>query len=153
MASNMRFIAHALAQIQIEEKGIIALIKSRIELLNNNCQTHFTFQHEGNPETLSNISKITIYRIIIESINNIVKHAEATNATLILSINDVAIGIVAKDNGKGFNVDNLIKGIGLYTIKARTEAMKGKITINSALGKGCTISISIPTEFHKNFQS
>ena len=153
MASNIRFIAHALAQIQIEEKGIFALIKSRIELLNNNCQTHFTFQHEGNPETLSNISKITIYRIIIESINNIVKHAEATNATLILSINDVAIGIVAKDNGKGFNVDNLIKGIGLYTIKARTEAMKGKITINSALGKGCTISISIPTEFHKNFQS
>ena len=103
MATDMRYITHALSQKYIVEEGLINLINKRIELLNNGGNIKFSFEHSGNPELLSTMSNITIFRIILEALNNIIKHSSATEATIKLLLDDHTITIIAKDNGIGFN--------------------------------------------------
>ena len=150
MAADMRYITHALSQKYIVEEGLIALVEQRIALLNSGGAIKFLFEHRGNPELLSTMSNITIFRIILESINNIIKHSDASEATIQLLVDDHTISIIAKDNGKGFDRETVKNGLGLFTIQARAEGMKGKLEINTAIGKGCTLAITIPTEYHKN---
>lgn len=150
MAADMRYITHALSQKYIVEQGLISLIEQRIALINSSGVIKFSFEHSGNPESLSTMSNITIFRIILESINNIIKHSGATEATVQLFITDETITIIAKDNGNGFDQNAMKTGLGLFTIQARTEGMKGKFEIKSSIGNGCTLIISIPTEYHKN---
>ena len=119
-------------------------------MLNSGGAIKFLFEHRGNPELLSTMSNITIFRIILESINNIIKHSDASEATIQLLVDDHTISIIAKDNGKGFDRETVKNGLGLFTIQARAEGMKGKLEINTAIGKGCTLAITIPTEYHKN---
>jgi len=147
MSVNIRQITHTLAQINMEEKGLITLINNRIVLLNTSGNIKFSFKHNGNPETLSSIANIAIFRIMLEAINNIVKHSAATEASLILQI-DRNITLTITDNGKGFVIDHIDKGLGLYTMRARTEAMKGTFEIVSGKGNGTNITIFIPTKYH-----
>ena len=133
----------------LEEKGLIALINNRIILLNTSSNIKFSFEHNGNPETLSSIANIAIFRIMLEAINNIVKHAGATEASINLQIGG-NITLTVTDNGKGFETDNIDKGLGLYTMRARTEAMKGTFEIVSDKGTGTHITIIIPTKYHNN---
>jgi len=147
MSVNIRQITHTLAQINMEEKGLITLINNRIVLLNTSGNIKFSFKHNGNPETLSSIANIAIFRIMLEAINNIVKHSAATEASLILQI-DRNITLTITDNGKGFVIDHIDKGLGLYTMRARTEAMKGTFEIVSGKGTGTNITIFIPTKYH-----
>ena len=150
MSDNIRHITHTLAHINIDDKGLIALIEHRLELLNNNGNINFNFEYNGNPETLSSIANINIFRIILEAINNIIKHSEATKAYIKLHIDETSIVINASDNGKGFVIDNTKLGKGLYSIKVRADAMKGTFDINSGMNSGCSITITIPTQIHKN---
>ncbi len=147
MSVSIRQITHTLAQINMEEKGLIALINNRIILLNSSSNIKFSFEHNGNPETLSSIANIAIFRIMLEAINNIVKHAGATEASINLQIGR-NITLTVTDNGKGFETDNIDKGLGLYTMRARTEAMKGTFEIVSDKGNGTHITIIIPTKYH-----
>jgi len=149
MVDNVRYITHSIAHINIEDKGLIALIEQRLLLLNSNSHIHFTFEYRGCPETLSSIANINILRIILEAINNIIKHSEASKAMIQLSIDEISIIIMAMDNGKGFLVNDTMLGKGLYSIKNRADAMSGKFEISSEINNGCIITITIPTEIHK----
>ena len=113
------------------------------------CNIHFSFDYSGNPETISNIANINIFRIILEAINNIIKHSEASKASIKLFIDEYSIVIIAFDNGKGFDINDAKLGKGLYSMQIRAEAMKGKFEINSKMNKGCSITITIPTQIHK----
>lgn len=89
-------------------------------------------------------TKINIYRIIQETIQNIIKHSKAKHVNLIFSKNTKNLVLTISDNGKGFNVKNKKKGIGLSNIKSRVEKLNGKLSINSEVNIGTTTIIEIP---------
>ena len=91
--------------------------------------------------------EIKIYNIIEELVNNIIKHSNADNASIMLKEregNKLIIQII--DDGKGFNVKRAItkNGLGLSHIEARIKVMKGVFSINSKRGDGTSIFISSP---------
>ncbi len=95
----------------------------------------------------SDYEEISIYRIVQESVNNIIKHSSASNASVEIkrSLKDVSITI--RDNGKGFdstNVDSERRTLGLVGLKERTQLLKGEIAIDSQPGEGTTIRVLIP---------
>jgi signal transduction histidine kinase len=104
-------------------------------------------------DQLNNTTKINLYRILQESLQNINKYANAKTikvefrkdkkGNLVLNITD---------DGDGFEVDKKSKGIGLKNIVTRTHESNGIIEIKSAPGKGTRISITVPLE-HKNIKS
>jgi len=87
-----------------------------------------------------------LYRIIQETINNVIKHAKATRLDIKLTRDDAGISAEIKDNGVGFDVNNKdsFTGIGLKNIATRIEYLKGAIKYISAAGEGTTVIIEVP---------
>jgi PAS domain S-box-containing protein len=86
--------------------------------------------------------KMTVFRIVQEQLNNIIKHAEATEVALSIHQYDEVLSLVIVDNGKGFNVLEKRKGIGISNITNRAELFNGQVRIISAPGNGCRMEVS-----------
>lgn len=95
-------------------------------------------------EVLNDGLALNIYRIIQEQINNIIKHAAAGMVTISVKTERGSVFIAVYDDGKGFDVEEKRKGIGLKNIAHRVESFNGEFSIDSSPGKGCQIAIQIP---------
>lgn len=88
--------------------------------------------------------EISIYRIMQESLNNVIKHSEAAKVVVKIKRNDNNVLIKIADNGKGFNIENERKlGLGLAGLKERSQLLNGELKIDSTIGEGTTIEIKI----------
>jgi PAS domain S-box-containing protein len=95
-------------------------------------------------EKLSQQEQLGLYRVVQESFNNTLKYADATSVTIRLEeINDT-IQLQYSDNGNGFDMATVKKGLGLINIQNRIENFNGKATVNSSPGNGCTLLVEIP---------
>ena len=88
-----------------------------------------------------------LYRIIQESVNNAIKHAQASQMTIDITKNNAFVDAVISDNGIGFDSakNTGAEGIGLKNIYDRVAFLKGFVNIESALNSGTKIEIRIPT--------
>lgn len=104
------------------------------------CNIHF-------PDTIPNAPVLpelrrNVFLILKESLNNIVKHAEASQVEINLNLSENHFSLTIKDNGKGMNSDVISSnGNGLGNMKKRTEECGGKFIFSSKKGKGTEISI------------
>lgn len=96
-------------------------------------------------EQIEDRRKLTVFRIVQEQLNNIVKHARATRVLIRLSMEGENIVMTVTDNGVGFDVSRHRKGVGITNIISRTELFNGTVEIQSQPGEGCTLSVSLPT--------
>ena len=87
--------------------------------------------------------RITIYRIIQEQLNNILKYSEASEVTIRISSAPDSIVLQVSDNGKGFDTLARRKGVGITNIGSRAELFNGKVKLISAPGKGCRLQVSL----------
>lgn len=88
--------------------------------------------------------KLNIFRIVQEQLNNIIKHANSKNITIILSSGYNGIRIEITDDGQGFDTSQQRKGIGLSNIQSRTELYNGTMEVISSPGEGCRLIIDFP---------
>ncbi|APD06856.1 histidine kinase [Flavobacteriaceae bacterium UJ101] len=95
-------------------------------------------------DTLNSFQKHHLYRIIQELFHNTYKHAHATQVLLSFTLRDTFLYIIYEDNGKGFDVSLLQKGIGLHNIEERIHALNGNWEIDSHPKSGTTIVLTIP---------
>jgi len=89
--------------------------------------------------------EITVYRIVQELVNNIMKHAAAKNAIVQVTKTNEQLAITVEDDGLGFDtgiLDNA-KGIGWSSIQNRVEFLKGKLDVDSQKEKGTSVHIEI----------
>ena len=100
----------------------------------------------GMESRLETATEISLYRVIQELMNNILKHAKATEVTIQLNKVDTNLNIVVEDNGIGFDVAEALKkgGMGLRSIETRVKQLNGTISIDSGKGRGTTSIIDIP---------
>ena len=85
-----------------------------------------------------------LYRIVQEGLNNIVKHSDATEAHVELTIRDEQIILRIQDNGGGFDIGQQTAGIGLDGMGERAALMGALINISSQKGDGTEIVVSMP---------
>lgn len=124
----------AIKQLMLRTKSMAPQI--RIKPLFNN----FPF------EQTTEISQISIYRIVQELLNNIVKHSEATEVIIQFTKQKEGLLFSIHDNGKGYDIDSVKKGVGLNSIQRRIDALSGKQTIESNQNNGTFVSIEIPND-------
>jgi signal transduction histidine kinase len=100
---------------------------------------------------IPNALKIVIFRVTQEGMNNIAKHSKADLVHLSLRKMDGRIELVLKDNGQGFDLKKVLglestkRGLGLTSMRERTELSGGSFAIESAEGKGTTVRASWPS--------
>ncbi|MEP7278037.1 MAG: PAS domain S-box protein [Bacteroidota bacterium] len=90
--------------------------------------------------------ELNLLRIVQEEINNILKHARATEVAIILMQDDQFIRLTISDNGVGFDVSESSAGIGIGNIKSRAASCNGTADFISQPGKGCVLYVKFPVE-------
>jgi signal transduction histidine kinase len=90
-----------------------------------------------------------IYLIYKEVLNNIVRHANSLTCTIELTRTANNLLLLVKDEGNGFDEKSTTENNGLRSIKRRAMNMNGKINIKTAVGKGTTVSLSVPLSSQK----
>jgi PAS domain S-box-containing protein len=88
--------------------------------------------------------KLNVYRIMQEQLNNIIKHARATEVKISLSQNKKSIILSIADNGIGFDTGKKQKGIGIANIKSRSKTYNGTADFVSKPGQGCVLTVLFP---------
>jgi two-component system, NarL family, sensor kinase len=145
-AKEIRSISHNIMPNALLKAGLATAIKDFIEKLDQ-CKLQIHLNAIGLNEKLNSNIEIMVYRIVQESVHNVIKHADANRLDISLVNENNTFEIMIEDNGKGFESNKIAKldGIGLKNIKARVEFLKGKLEIDSKVNNGTVISISIPT--------
>jgi two-component system sensor histidine kinase UhpB len=131
-----------LREQEIELKGAIEAVIGRIKTTSD---LKFSLSFPDNfASKLDDKQQLTIYRIIQEQINNILKHSNAKNVTISLSEMDNSAILVITDDGLGFDKNERANGIGLKNMKSRAELLNGTFCIDSEPGSGCRLKVRIP---------
>ncbi|MBR9846658.1 MAG: tetratricopeptide repeat protein [Algicola sp.] len=95
-------------------------------------------------EHMSDFVKVNLYRIIQESLQNIIRHAKATHVNIQFWNENDQIKLIIEDDGIGFNNKKVKKGIGLKNIQSRVHKLHGQLHVKSIPDKGTKISIELP---------
>ena len=144
---EIRQLSRSLMDPTIGDLGIIDSIHDLIDNTNLTGKIHISLEIEENIEDLLDRNqKLTIFRILQESLNNILRHANATFVTIGLTLQEKNIELLIKDDGIGFSHELAKKGAGLKNITNRVYLINGSFVIDSEPGKGCIIKISFPIQ-------
>ncbi|OYX15757.1 MAG: histidine kinase [Algoriphagus sp. 32-45-6] len=106
------------------------------------CETSFVSDHSF--DQLAKDQKIVLVRVIQEALNNAIKHASPSALEIKISRSDINRWIEIQDNGAGFDVNQKTSGSGMTNLKKRMETIGGTFDIQSSLGKGTRIKLSLP---------
>jgi signal transduction histidine kinase len=143
---EMRRVAHNLMPESLFKFGLDATLREYCTGISNSGVITIRYQSFGmDTENPDQSVSVSIYRIIQELINNIIKHSGAAFAMVQLSKSGDLMLIDVEDDGKGFDADliNQAKGMGWSNIRKRLEYLKGDLSIQSEPGKGTSIHIEI----------
>lgn len=146
-SAELRNISHNIMPATLSKLGIVAAFKNFANNISSHTGMQLSFSSHGFENRIAEQTEMTFYRIVLELINNIVKHAQATKVTVQLIKYPDYINLSVEDNGRGFDYENELqakKGIGLANILSRVDYLKGKINVDAAPGRGTTVIIDIP---------
>jgi PAS domain S-box-containing protein len=148
--TEVRNLSRSLVPSSINDLGLIASINDLIDSIRalGSFEIRF-FATNTIEERLDATIKLTIYRILQEQLNNIVRHAEAKNVMVEMFLEDNKIYVFIGDDGTGFDLQTVKKGQGLTNIKSRAELQEGSVEILTNPGQGCKLVIQIPINILK----
>jgi two-component system, NarL family, sensor kinase len=142
---EVRAVSHNMMPNALLKKGLINAVREFLQQINVKS-TKINLQTENLHNPLPSNVEMVLYRVIQESVNNVIKHAQATSLDISINQDEAGIDVMIEDNGKGFNFEqaNNKDGIGLQNIKSRIEYLKGTVEWNTAENKGTLVAIHIP---------
>lgn len=146
VSTTIRELSHRLTPLAIEKYGFAQAMTDLGETVNTSEKLKLDMIVVGfdNP-TAYPISLLNdLYRIVQELVHNILKHAQATHATIEVVGHKKTVSIIAEDDGVGFVDDGATKGKGLTDIKTRTAYLNGQMEIKQKQDSGTLIVIDIP---------
>lgn len=149
--NEIRFISHQLSTPTLGDITLEASIKELIDSINTTGKLRIHFSAMGlEAVCISRDFHLCIYRIVQEQLNNILKHAAASNVSVTLKNDDGCLSLSITDNGKGFDTNTKKAGIGLLSMKTRAENFNGTLHIQSTAGKGCNLQVDFFSMEHAN---
>jgi len=144
--TEARQISRDLRPFQLDHLGLRRALEAMLEQTAQASQVHFTFKFEPVDELFSPDAALNLYRIVQESLNNILKHSGARQVNVQLERDIHEVQLLIEDDGVGFVPEKAgaRKGLGLKNITERVRMLGGKLDLVSAPGKGTRISVTIP---------
>ncbi|MGE5680098.1 MAG: ATP-binding protein [Bacillota bacterium] len=146
ISSDIKAMAHSLIPSTLEETGLYSSLIKLIETVDLQSSVKGNLDFINIEEKLDVKLEISIYRIIQEAINNIVKYSKAKEYNIQLIRKSGSLCLLISDEGIGFNLEKNLKGkgMGLRNMKERAEIHGGTFKISSSPDEGTTIMINFP---------
>jgi PAS domain S-box-containing protein len=141
----------ALRPLALQDRGVIPALQEMTQGFTEYYPVRIVLDVRGPERSLPKTLELTLFRIVQEALNNVVKHAQATTAWVILDLSDEsAVHLSVRDNGRGFNPATLPEAtharyLGLSGMHTRVEQARGSLEIRSQPGEGTEISVILPT--------
>ncbi|WP_187774971.1 sensor histidine kinase [Pedobacter sp. BS3] len=142
---EMRSISHQMMPNALIKAGLASAVKEFINKIDKD-KIRVSLETIGLNGRLDEQVETVLFRVIQETVNNVIKHAEADKLHIQLLKDEEGVTVTIEDNGKGFDKSKIKSktGIGLSNIYSRVGFLKGTVDIDTAPGKGTLINIFVP---------
>jgi signal transduction histidine kinase len=142
---DVRRLAVQLRPKALDDFGLAPALERLAQTFAEATEMRVELEPQLGDERLPAEVETTLYRIVQEALTNIVKHAEATNVSILLIRRNATATVVIEDDGRGFDPDHVREdGVGLLGMRERVELHDGRLTIESVPGSGTTLVAEVP---------
>jgi signal transduction histidine kinase len=145
--SDLRDIAKSLSTDRIQQISLVQIVQHEADRINKSGIINVTVEVKGSIKDTTEQKKLILFRIIQESLQNTLKHANANTIDILFAFENDMLLIAINDNGKGFDSNKALQhktGLGLQNIINRAALIGGVATINSEINQGTEITLHIP---------
>jgi two-component system, NarL family, sensor histidine kinase DevS len=137
---DVRRLAVELRPKALDDFGLVPALERLTETFAEQTGIDVDFEHALGPERLPGEVETALYRIVQESLTNVVKHAAAQHVSVVVSRRDGAVTAVIEDDGRGFGAAGTGEnGLGLVGMRERLGLLDGRLAVESTEGAGTTI--------------
>lgn len=146
LIADIRSLSLGFGNSNVMELGFVEALNIEVQRLHNTGLFNAHFISTGNIPYIGPDILIILFRMVQESINNIVKHSGAKNISIVLSSDKSSLTLKIKDDGAGFDVEQASKngGQGMRNLAQRAALIHANITMESVMQKGSEIIIYLP---------
>ncbi len=143
---EIRSLSREMVMHDFQKDGLIGSVRNLLDDIRFTRAFTVQFVHSDINiiESLNPNIKITLFRIIQEQVKNIIRYSHGTNIQISLHCCDLQFRLQVKDDGAGFDPETTKRGLGLSNIYERTRLYNGKVILDSAPGRGCSLIVNIP---------
>ncbi|MHA6252376.1 sensor histidine kinase [Oceanobacillus sp. CAU 1775] len=142
---EVRRIIYDLRPMALDDLGLIPTIKKYIDNLSDFHKISIDFVVLGEDKRLQSKYEVALFRLLQESVQNAVKHADPSEIQIKIQVESNFIVLVVKDNGKGFDVTiKKENSFGLIGMRERVQMLNGELDIHSQPNAGTTVIIKLP---------
>ncbi|MEO6283002.1 MAG: tetratricopeptide repeat protein [Dyadobacter sp.] len=144
--AEVRNISHNILPAGLEKEGLERTLVSLVGKLNQNSPLQFSLRIAGLDQRLPVEIEFNVYSIVFELINNVIKHAKASNAEIRIHRTADVVEIAVTDDGIGIRNNQVKRGVGLQNVQTRLESLGGSFTATMSESGGTRVAIEIPIE-------
>src|SRR5579863_6152016 len=147
---DLRDLAKSLNTDYVVQMGLARSIEYELELINKTELFKTSFRISGSVIRMEKQNELVIFRIVQETLNNIIKHSGATEITVLLVYSPEIFELSIMDNGQGFNLEASPEkyrgssGLGIKNMQNRAELIQAHFTISSDSGRGTFTKLTLP---------
>jgi signal transduction histidine kinase/putative methionine-R-sulfoxide reductase with GAF domain len=144
--AEMRALIFQLRPMTLQEEGLLSAVKKHLAALHSRYGRVVELQVTGSARRLPAQVEDAAFRIVQESLNNVVKHANAPRAHVELEFGSSALRLVTSDNGVGFDpsAQQGPRTLGMSSMHERAESVGGRLQVDSSPGNGTQVSAELP---------
>ena len=142
---DIRLLVYELHPPILEGQGLAAALQTRLAAVETRVGLQIELRVDGG-RRLSLSAEEEVYRIALEALNNVVKHARAQHVTVYLRFDDQRVYLEIVDDGLGYDPVRAREsgGMGLRGMEERAQRLCGKLEILGVPGKGTTVKVEVP---------
>jgi len=146
LSAEIHSMSHDLHPSKLVLLGLVPALKSLCVELSHSYGLKIEFKHADVPKVLPEEILLCIYRVVQESLNNVVRHSGSSKAQIELRGTGQCIRLRVSDSGRGFDVESAKsrKGLGLISMRERLRLINGTISIDSRISGGTKIYVAVP---------
>jgi PAS domain S-box-containing protein len=146
ISDTVRALAHQLHSAGLEQFGLSAALENECAEVKRRCAARVRFRARGVPPKLPENVSLCLYRVAQECLRNVVRHSNATDASVTLSVRPGAIVLRVKDNGCGFDMEEVRRrnSLGIVSMNERVRLVNGKLTLDSRREGGTLVEAIVP---------
>ncbi len=144
--TNLRAVSHNLYPVVLKRLGFSQAVQELVNSVDENSDVFFTTEIANVDNIIDEDQSLHLYRIVQETLQNIIKHAKAKSVIVAVNNLENKIEVKIEDNGVGFNykeASDLGKSLGLKSIQERCKMINANLIINSKLGEGTTLKVTL----------
>ncbi len=145
--ADMRLLIFELRPPILDEVGLTGALQARLEAVEVRSGIHPHLRITGDVPRLSEAAEVEneLYRILQEALNNITKHAQASQVFIHLHVAADRVRLTIQDDGVGFDpASQEVGGMGIRNMKERAQQLGGELAIHSCPGQGTQIQVEVP---------